>query len=292
MPDGPIRVHTSIYRTDRSLCLCRDATPLYIAPQDTELEKLQAHVKQLESLISAFPSTSASSQPSTAVPRAARPSNSAPHGSRPASTLVREATVAAEVERFDLVAQDLLGALISLVVSGGVTPPRAGRDSFLPNGQSGSAVIDEAKRLQDSHARENLELPVISALAVEDFTLPTIMPLIPPESKLRAAYDFYHEYYAWICPSVNVREIDKRWPAMKAALDARDPTPFTAPAEAQFLALVLSVCTMGISRMPEALARELGLDEEKATNGASWARVASLVLHAGEVSLARLLANT
>lgn len=235
--------------------------------------------------MSAIPPTTAA-QPNDGTPRQIS------HASSPASSTGRSATApmkekgaAREVERFDLVAQDLLGALISLVLSGVVTPPRAGRDSFLPNGQNGTALLQELKRLQDTHAGAILEMPVISALTVEDLTLPAIMALIPPEPKLRAAYDFFHEYFAWICPSVHVREIDKRWSAMKTALDGRDATPFAAPADAQFLALVLGVCTMGISRMPEPLAAQLGLVEEKETNGAAWARVASLVLHAGKVRL-------
>ncbi|TKA52096.1 hypothetical protein B0A53_04756 [Rhodotorula sp. CCFEE 5036] len=259
-----------------------DATPLYVGSQESDIEKLQAHIKQLESLVSAIPPTTAA-QPNDGTPRQIS------HASSPASSTGRSATApmkekgaAREVERFDLVAQDLLGALISLVLSGVVTPPRAGRDSFLPNGQNGTALLQELKRLQDTHAGAILEMPVISALTVEDLTLPAIMALIPPEPKLRAAYDFFHEYFAWICPSVHVREIDKRWSAMKTALDGRDATPFAAPADAQFLALVLGVCTMGISRMPEPLAAQLGLVEEKETNGAAWARVASLVLHAGK----------
>ena len=87
---------------------------------------------------------------------------------------MKEKGAAREVERFDLVAQDLLGALISLVLSGVVTPPRAGRDSFLPNGQNGTALLQELKRLQDTHAGAILEMPVISALTVEDLTLSLI----------------------------------------------------------------------------------------------------------------------
>lgn len=265
--------------------LHRDATPLYVGSQESDIEKLQAHIKQLESLVNAIPPTTATPPNHVTPHQISHASSSAPSTSRAATAPVKEKSAAREVERFDLVAQDLLGALISLVLSGAVTPPRAGRDSFLPNGQNGTALLQEVKRLQDAHAGANLEMPVISALTVEDLTLPAIMALIPPEPKLRAAYDFFHEYFAWICPSVNVREIDKRWEAMKTALDARDATPFAAPADAQFLALVLGVCTMGISRMPEPLAAQLGLVEEKETNGAAWARVASLVLHAGKVRL-------
>ncbi|GAA5954802.1 hypothetical protein JCM8115_005535 [Rhodotorula mucilaginosa] len=273
---------TSCVERDTECIWEGDATPLYVGSQESDIEKLQAHIKQLESLVSAIPPTTAA-QPNDGTPRQIS------HASSPASSTGRSATApmkekgaAREVERFDLVAQDLLGALISLVLSGVVTPPRAGRDSFLPNGQNGTALLQELKRLQDTHAGAILEMPVISALTVEDLTLPAIMALIPPEPKLRAAYDFFHEYFAWICPSVHVREIDKRWSAMKTALDGRDATPFAAPADAQFLALVLGVCTMGISRMPEPLAAQLGLVEEKETNGAAWARVASLVLHAGK----------
>ncbi|GAA5991739.1 hypothetical protein JCM10908_001117 [Rhodotorula pacifica] len=261
-----------------------DATPLYIASQESDIERLQAHVKQLESLVGTLPANSDSFRTGPAAsaraPSSSRSADIAP--SRTASAPSGTRFASEEPERFDLAAQDILGALVSLVMTGSVTPPRAGRDSFLPNGQSGSALIQEFKLILAANTPTEVETPKISALAVtEDLTLPDIMALLPPEPKLRAAYDFFHEYYAWICPSVSTREIDKRWPAMKKALDSGDATHFAAPADAQALALVLSVCTVGISRMPEELAAQLILVEEKATNGAEWARVTSLVLYAG-----------
>lgn len=235
------------------------------------MTKLQAHVKHLEAMIAALPPA----KERFPMPKSRQPSPRAqvavPPAQQPSS------------ECYDLTAQDLAGALLSLITSGSVVPARAGQDSFLPDGQSSRGLLAECVALVATSSRQSGRDPFIHAAAATTPPMSTPTPdgllaLVPPERELRVAYDFYRAHIAPFCFSVNHDEIEARWPRMKAILDAHDSELFVEEFEPQFFAVVMATSAFGLLKLPDALAQQHGIVGDRQAEAARWVRSATVFL--------------
>lgn len=237
------------------------------------MTRLQAHIKRLEAMIAAHPPAKERlSAPASASRRpAARADKADPPDQR---------TLPKAKDYYDMTAQDLGGALVSLITAGAVVPSRAGQESFLPNGQSSRGLLAECETLVASTSIiDQSEPPCTAALPdAATLNLKEMLALVPSEREMRIAYDFYRPRFASFYYSVDHDEIEVRWPRMKAILDARDAALFAAEFEPHFFALVLATCVAGLSRMPESVAKQHRIHDNCATEGVRWAKVAVLFL--------------
>lgn len=208
----------------------------------------------------------------------------------------------AQHTKHDLISQDLCGALLVLALSGTVAPPHAGRESFLPSGQSGVEFLQEAKtriagnsdassRLQDTPSPDAyggvVGIPgvlVTATAPVEALpTMRTILPLLPKEHELRTSFDFYRQHSYYICPTVSRETVRSRWRILLHLLDSQLQDQQLEADDAQFVAMALAVGAIGLASMTDVQARSHGFGSDRVALATRWNRVASMCLQLGKV---------
>lgn len=277
--------------------------PLYIASQEDEVVQLQAQVKQLEGLIASLPRQTASSGSGVNSLSSAPSTSQRRMSSQQALDYVLGPDTA-QHPKHDLISQDLCGALLVLALSGTVAPPHAGRESFLPSGQSGVDFLQEAKtriagsssaasRLEDTPSPDAygavVGIPgvlVTAAAPVEAIpTIRTILPLLPTEHELRTSFDFYRQHSYYICPTVSSDTVRTRWRILLYLLGSEQQDQQLGSEEAQFVAMALAVGAMGLASMTDEQARSHGFATDRMSLAIRWNRAASMCLQLGKVRL-------
>ncbi|GAA5977133.1 hypothetical protein JCM10908_004867 [Rhodotorula pacifica] len=287
-----------------------DATPLYTARTDNDLQELRAQVDRLQGLLDAL--TKATRSPSPPITRP----NPNPHSPTSVPAAAKSDADGENEVKFHLGAQDLCAALSELALNGIMPPMPTGSESFAPGGRSGDSFIEEAKRFlqtftyraglsidvpfavltpsdaapsppdssassEDNGASPGMPAPIITASSPRP-SMSSIVALLPSARELRSAFDFYAQYVHWYCAPVSLSAIEARWPAFQRSLDLQDPEERAAALDPLFLALVLGISASGLASMTNKQAKVRGFTGSRTATVERWVRAASLSLLAGK----------